>query len=133
MNKELENLFDDFCVTTRQAAEEKAGVTWAPDVDLTENKEAYTVRAELPGVVKEDVKVTLNEDVLTISGEKKFEKETKDENVHRSERAYGMFSRSFKLPAPIDGEKVHAEYRDGVLTLSVPKAESSKPREIEIK
>jgi HSP20 family protein len=133
MNHEMENLFDDFFSTTRQPGEgEQVLPTWVPNVDLTEGKEAYTLRAELPGVVKEDVKVTLTEEVLTVAGEKKCA-EAKSENFHRSERVYGTFSRSFRLPNPIDGGKIQAEYRDGVLTLTIPKAESVKPREIEIK
>jgi HSP20 family protein len=134
MNREMENLFDDFFSPVQRGEGEQQNVSaWAPDVDLTEGKEAYTLRAELPGVAKEDVKVTLTEEVLTISGEKKIENEAKDQNFHRSERVYGTFCRSFRLPNPIAGEKVQAQYRDGVLTLTVPKAESVKPREIEIK
>jgi HSP20 family protein len=133
-NHELENLFDDFFSPARTRGEgDQTLPAWVPDVDLMESKEGYTLRAELPGVAKEDVKVTLAEEVLTVSGEKKFEKEVKNENFHRSERAYGKFSRSFRLPNPIDAEKIQAEYRDGVLTLTVPKAENAKPREIEIK
>jgi HSP20 family protein len=133
-NHEMANLFDDFFSTTRARGEgEQTPPTWAPDVDLMESKDGYTLRAELPGVSKEDVKVTLAEAVLTLSGEKKFEQEVKNENFHRSERVYGKFSRSFRLPHPIDADKIQAEYRDGVLTLTVPKAESAKFREIEIK
>lgn len=134
MNHEMENLFEDFFSTTRRQGDaEQALPSWAPDVDLIEGKEEYTLRAELPGVSKEDVKVILTEDVLTVSGEKKSNQELKGENFHRSERVYGAFSRSFRLPNPINGEKIQAQYRDGVLTLTIPKAESVKPREIEIK
>jgi HSP20 family protein len=133
VNREMENLFEDFFGTARRGNEEKAlTATWAPDVDLSENKEGYTLRAEVPGVSKEEVKVTLTDDVLTVSGEKKYEKEVKEESFHRSERAYGVFSRSFKLPGSIQADKIKAEYRDGVLTLSIPKAESLKPKEITI-
>jgi len=134
MNHEMENLFEDFFAAPRtREAGEQALPAWVPNVDLTEGKEAYILRAELPGVSKEDVKVTLTEEVLTVAGEKKFEKEDKNQNFHRSERIYGTFSRSFRLPNPIDGGKIQAEFRDGVLTLTVPKAESAKPLEIEIK
>ncbi|NTV53721.1 MAG: Hsp20/alpha crystallin family protein [Candidatus Firestonebacteria bacterium] len=134
INSEAGNLFDDFFspVCRRSEAEANA-VSWVPNVDLTENKEAYTLRADLPGVSKEDVKVTFAEGVLTIAGEKKSEKEIKNENFHRSERNYGAFSRSFRLPDPVHEEKIQAEYRDGVLTLTLPKSEGVKPREIEIK
>lgn len=136
MNKELENLFEDFAAPWfgRKAGEqETAGMTWMPDVDLSESKDGYILKAELPGVAKEDVKVTMNEGVVTISGEKKMEKETKENNYHRSERVYGSFTRSFRLPSPIAGDKVKAEYQNGILTLTLPKTEAAKPKEIEIK
>ncbi len=135
INHELENILEDFAwpFSLRRHGEEEGGDSpWLPAVDLSETKEGYVIKAELPGVSKEDVKVTVAEDVLTIAGEKKTEQETKNENLHRSERTYGSFSRSFRLPGPVNSDKIHAEYRNGVLTLNVPKAESAKPREIQI-
>jgi HSP20 family protein len=131
LNREFGHLWDDFSTVRRD--ERQSETCWAPDIDLTENKEAYFLRADLPGVSKENIKVTLNENVLTLSGEKKFEKAAQEVSFHRSERVYGTFSRSFRLPETIDSEKIHAEFKDGVLSLTVPKAESVKPKEIEIK
>ncbi len=131
LNREFGHLWDDF--STAQKGEGECETCWAPDIDLTENKEAYFLRADLPGVSKENIKVTLSENVLTLSGEKKFEKAAQDVSFHRSERVYGNFSRSFRLPESIDSGKINAEFKDGVLSLVVPKAESVKPKEIEIK
>jgi len=135
INRELETFFEDFGFPTArrwQAGEEGAEAGWLPAIDLSETKDAYVIKADLPGVSKDDVKVTLVENVLTITGERKTEKEVKDQNLHRSERAFGTFTRSFRLPGPVAGDKIKASYKDGVLMLDVPKAESAKPREIQI-
>ena len=102
-------------------------------IDLSENDTAYTVRAEIPGVKKEDVKVTVEDGVLTIQGERKQEKEEKGRKYHRIERAYGRFVRSFTLPDTVDEGKVRAEYADGVLKLHLPKSEKAKPKQIDVK
>jgi HSP20 family protein len=91
------------------------------------------VKAELPSVKKEDVKVSLKNNVLTISGERKFEEETKRENYHRTERNYGQFMRSFMLPTTVDTDKVSAEFKDGILCVTLPKREEVKPKAIEVK
>ncbi len=106
---------------------------WYPSADITETKDAFTVKVELPGVTKENVKITLQENILTIQGEKKLESESKDRSVHRIERNYGAFSRSFRMPSSVKGEKIDAGYKDGVLTIVLPKAEEAKTKEIEIK
>ena len=106
---------------------------WLPRVDVTENKESYVIKAELPGVNKENVKITLHDGVLTLKGEKKQEKEEKDTNYHRVERSYGSFERSFTLPTGVRSEKIDASFKDGVLSITLPKAEESKPKEIEVK
>ena len=106
---------------------------WAPVVDIVEDDNEYLIKAELPEVKKEDVKVTVQDDVLTISGERMFEKEEKGRKYHRMERAYGSFARSFTLPEDADGEKVAAEFKDGVLKVHLPKAEQAKPKSIEVK
>lgn len=102
-------------------------------VDVVENNEAYVIKAELPGISKNDVKITLHENVLTIKGEKKQEKEEKDRNFHRVERSYGSFERSFTLPSGVKDDKIEAAYKDGILTITLPKAEEAKPKEIEVK
>jgi HSP20 family protein len=106
---------------------------WTPTVDISETDGEYQIKAEIPDVKKEDVKVTLEDGVLTIQGERKQEKEEKGKKYHRVERSYGSFVRSFSLPDVIDEEKVKAEFKDGVLSLHLPKSEKAKPKAIEVK
>jgi HSP20 family protein len=106
---------------------------WAPTVDISETDGEYQIKAEIPDVKKEDVKVTVEDGVLTIQGERKQEKEEKGKRYHRIERSYGSFVRSFSLPDVIDEEKVKAEFKDGVLSLHLPKSEKAKPKAIEVK
>jgi len=106
--------------------------TWAPAVDIYENGDNLVLKAELPGVKPEDVELRVEDNTLYLKGERKFEKEVKEENYHRVERSYGTFARSFSLPNTIDSEKVHAEYKDGILTLTMPKKEEAKPKTIKI-
>ena len=101
---------------------------WAPSVDVSETEGEYQIKAEIPDVKKEDVKVTLEDGVLTIQGERKQEKEVKGKRYHRVERSYGRFARSFTLPDVIDEEKVKAEFKDGILNLALPKSEKAKPK-----
>lgn len=106
---------------------------WSPLVDISEDEKEYLVKAELPEVKKEDVKLTVQDNVLSITGERKYEKEEKGKKYHRVERAYGRFMRSFTLPEDADGTKVAAEYNDGVLKVHLPKSEKAKPKSIEVK
>ena len=106
---------------------------WTPSVDISETEGEYQIKAEIPDVKKEDVKVTLEDGVLTIQGERKHEKEEKSKKYHRIERSYGSFVRTFSLPDVIDEEKVKAEFKDGVLNLHLPKSEKAKPKAIEVK
>jgi len=105
---------------------------WAPAVDIFETESNIVLKAELPGVEPKDVEVRVEDNTLYLKGQRKFEKETKEENYHRIERSYGSFARSFALPNSIDGEKVAAEYKDGLLTLTLPKREEAKPKTIRI-
>ena len=105
---------------------------WNPSVDIFENDDAIVVKAELPGMNAKDIDVRLEDNVLTLKGERHFEKETKEENYHRVEREYGSFSRSFALPTAVNGDKVTAEYKDGILKLVLPKKEETKPKSIKI-
>jgi HSP20 family protein len=107
--------------------------SWSPRADVRENNESFVIEAELPGVNKSDVKITLHENVLTVKGEKKQEKEEKENNFHRIERSYGSFERSFSLPTNVKSDKIDAAYKDGVLTITLPKVEESKPKEIQVK
>jgi HSP20 family protein len=106
--------------------------TWAPPVDIYENENNIVLKADLPGVDPKDVEVRVEDSTLYLKGERKFEKETKEENYHRVERSYGSFARSFSLPNSINAEKVKAEYKDGLLTLTLPKREEAKPKTIKI-
>ena len=106
---------------------------WAPSVDVSETEGEYQIKAEIPDVKKEDVKVTLEDGVLTIQGQRKQEKEETGKKYHRVERSYGSFIRSFTLPDLVDEEKVKAEFKDGVLNLQLPKSEKAKPKAIEVK
>lgn len=127
-------VFDDMFDETRLSgrSEDVAPRAWMPAVDVKETDDAVTVYVELPGVTKDDIDVSLHENVLTVSGERHFERDEKKENFHRVERAYGKFSRSFRLPANVNGTKVDAKFKDGVLTLELPKVEEAKPRQIKI-
>lgn len=106
---------------------------WTPSVDISEADEEFQIKAELPGVKKDDVKVTLDNGVLTLQGERKEEREEKGRKFHRIERSYGQFIRSFTLPDVVDDTKVKAEFKDGVLHLRLAKSEKAKPKAIEVK
>ena len=105
---------------------------WNPPVDVFENGNEVVFKAELPGMNAKDIEVSFENNVLTIKGERRFEKDTKEENYHRVEREYGTFSRSFTVPAAVNGDKVVAEYKDGVLKVVLPKKEENKPKAIKV-
>jgi HSP20 family protein len=105
---------------------------WGPTLDLYENKDNLTVKVELPGMKKEDIEISLQDDTLTVSGERKHEETLKDAETHRLERFYGRFQRSVAINVPVQADKIKATYADGVLTVVLPKAEQAKPRQIEI-
>jgi HSP20 family protein len=105
---------------------------WAPLVDITEDDKEYLVKAELPEVKKEEVKVTVEEGVLSIHGERKVEKEEKGRKFHRIERAYGSFERSFTLPDDADATRITSDFKDGVLKVRLPKSPTAKPKAIEV-
>lgn len=115
------------------AGEEVSNRRWLPAVDIQETDDALVLRAELPGLKREDLHITLENSILTISGERKFEKNAKGESYHRIERSYGAFSRAFTLPAHVKSDKVEATFNDGVLTVKLPKLEEAKARRIEIR
>lgn len=106
---------------------------WTPTVDVRENESEYLIKADLPHVKKDDVKVTVQEGILSIQGERKREEEKKGEKIHRVERAYGRFVRTFSLPDYVDESKVSADFKDGVLIVHLPKSEKAKPKAIEVK
>ena len=106
--------------------------SWYPACDVFEDKDAVKIVAELPGVKPEHVKLSLENNLLTIRGEKRQEAEERSEQIHRYERSYGSFQRAFVLPSTVDGDKISAQYQNGVLTILVPKAERARPREIPV-
>jgi HSP20 family protein len=108
------------------------GGTWAPLVDIYEQEGNLVLKAELPGVDPKDVDIRLENNILTLSGDRKVDSEVKRENYHRVERAYGSFTRSFTLPSVINQEKIQAEFKDGVLKVTLPKREEAKPKQITI-
>jgi HSP20 family protein len=107
-------------------------IAWNPAVDIFENDNEIVVKAELPGMNAKDIEVKFENSVLILKGDRRFEKETKEENYHRVEREYGTFSRTFTVPVAVDGEKVSAEYKDGVLKVVLPKKEEVKPKPIKV-
>jgi HSP20 family protein len=132
MQREMNRMFDNFFNGTDRD-EDYALTAWSPAVDIAEHDDQYVVKMELPGVSKEEVKITLESNILTIRGEKKQEKETKKENYHRVERSYGSFQRSFTLPTTVKNDKIDASFKDGILDIKLPKAEEAKPKQIEVK
>jgi HSP20 family protein len=105
---------------------------WNPAVDIFENENEIVIKAELPGMEAKDVEINLENNVLTLKGERKFEKETKEENYHRVEREYGHFTRAFSLPMAVKEDKVTAEFKNGLLKVTLPKKEEVKPKSIKI-
>lgn len=133
LQSRLSNILDFPALRKDGERESLAIAEWAPAVDITEDEKEYLVKAEIPEVKKEDVKVTVENNLLTISGERKFEKEEKGKKYHRIERSYGSFVRSFSLPDDVDSSKVDAKFTDGVLTVHVAKSEAARPKQIEVK
>ena len=132
MSDRLNRMMSRPALPRTNAKETMVVADWVPSVDVSETEGAYQIKAEIPDVKKEDVRVTLEEGVLTIQGERKQEKEETGKKYHRVERSYGSFVRSFTLPDLVDEEKVKAEFKDGVLNLQLPKSEKAKPKAIEV-
>jgi len=130
LRDEIDRLFDLPLAGLTQTSPWMSG--WTPALDVYEDKDHFTVKAEVPGMRKEDIDVSLHEGTLTISGERKEESETKEGGLYRSERYFGRFQRAVGIPTSVMGDKVKAEYRDGILTVTLPKAEESKPKQINV-
>lgn len=131
MNRLFDDTFNNF-LSPLVPSEQLADRAWMPAVDIRETEDSLVMTAELPGMKKDDVHITLENNVLTISGERKFEKDEKRENYHRIERAYGEFTRSFSVPNNIDSSKVEAKFNDGLLHIKLSKSPEARPRKIEI-
>jgi len=132
LRNEMDRLWDEYFGAGRRALQ-PAEEAWLPAVDVSETEDKITVKAEIPGMEAKDIDISMSGDTLTIKGEKKTEKEEKEENYHLVERSYGSFRRAMKLPASVDADKVEATYKNGVLTVILPKKEEVKPKAIEIK
>ena len=134
MEKRLSTIFGRPIMGSNGESKEAISVTeWSPLVDITEDDKEYVVKAEIPEMKKEDIKINVHDDVLTVSGERKYEKEEKTKKFHRVERAYGSFMRNFALPENADGSKISAEYKDGMLKVHLPKSEQAKKKAVEVK
>jgi HSP20 family protein len=132
LNREPFARFFESFLNEAQQGEEVSNRSWVPPVDIQETADGYRLQAELPGLTRDDIHITLENNVLRLSGERKFERDAKKENFQRIERTYGAFSRAFALPQQVNAEGVQAAFENGVLTITVPKAEQAKPRKIAI-
>ncbi|MCU0788436.1 MAG: Hsp20/alpha crystallin family protein [Verrucomicrobia bacterium] len=130
LRDEIDRLFEVPLAGLTQTSPWMSG--WTPALDVYEDKDHFTVQAEVPGMKKEDIEVSLHEGTLTISGERKEEAKSEEGGLYRSERYFGRFQRAVDLPASVVGDKVKAEYRDGILTITLPKAEEAKPKQINV-
>ncbi len=132
--RDMEDLFATLRRTPGRSSAGNALADWEPAVDISETATEYLVKAELPGVAKDDVKLSVENGMLTLSGERRFEKSAdKDAKQHRVERYYGTYSRSFSLPDDVQAEQISADYKDGVLSVHLPKAEAKKSRKVEVR
>lgn len=131
LREKMNRLFED-AVTSRGEQKDLVAISWAPAVDIYEDENQLVLTAEVPGIDEKDIEIKLEDNTLSIHGERKMEKETKEENYHRIERAYGSFYRSFTLPNYIDQEKIQAEHENGVLKITMPKRPELKPRKVKI-
>jgi HSP20 family protein len=131
LQERLNRAFDN-TLASRGREEELFTGTWAPPVDISETKEKTVLKAELPGFEENQISLKFEDGILSLEGERKFEKENGDENYHRVERSYGKFVRSFTIPTNVDHEKIAASFHNGVLTVELPKREETKPKAIKI-
>jgi HSP20 family protein len=131
MDRFMDRFFADFGRPVE--GDDYAGQTFSPAVDIKETQKEYLVTAEVPGIKKEDIHIEVADNLLTLKGERKFEKEDKNESYHRVERSFGAFTRTFTLPTSVKTEAIEAKFHDGLLSVRIPKAEEKVPKKIEIK
>ncbi len=132
LQSDVNRLFDSFFGTRGSVRNNGGGGRWVPPMDLTEEEDRYVLRADLPGLSEEDIEIEVKDDVLTISGERRYEHENRREGFYRVERSFGRFSRSLDLPAGIEAEALRAEFKRGVLEVQIPKPEQSTPTRVPI-
>lgn len=128
----MNRLFEDAVSTARSGEKDMISTAWAPAVDIYEDENQLVLTAEVPGIAEKDIEIKVEDNTLSIMGERKLEKETKEENYHRIERSYGSFVRSFTLPNYVDVENIRAEHENGVLKVTMPKRAELKPRKVKI-
>ncbi|MCA2976975.1 MAG: Hsp20/alpha crystallin family protein [Myxococcaceae bacterium] len=133
MSNRLNRAFTRPAPSATAKSDSLAMVDWSPSVDIVETAEDFQVKAELPEVKREDVKVNVSDGLLRIEGERRFDKEDKSKKYHRVERFYGSFMRSFALPDGVEAEKARAEFKDGLLTVRLPKSAKAQPRSVDVK
>jgi len=131
MKREMDRLWDSFINGPRRRVEE--GEIWYPSLDVAETKNDLVIKAEIPGIDPKDIDISLSDGILTIKGEKRQEREEKEEDYHLIERSFGSFSRSVQLPKGVQSEKINASYKNGILKVVLPKTEEAKKKEIKIK
>ncbi len=131
LREEIDKLFDSFFGRKSLFAEKE--LSFSPSIDVEETENSFLIKAEVPGIKKEDIKVTIDEDGITISGERKKDKEEKGKTYHRIEMAYGKFKRYIPFPREVEPDKAKAKYKEGILHIEIPKSEKAKPKEVEIK
>ena len=132
--RRMERFFDDdffapFRTLERGSLDEDV---WMPAIDIRESEDELVVSADLPGLTKDDIEVTVEDNRLTVSGERKWDEETREDRYHRIERAYGKFSRTLTLPSAVNAERVEASFKDGILNVTIPKAEEAKRKQIAV-
>ena len=132
LQERMNKLFEESLLQTGKERQDISIAGWSPAMDVMESDEEIVLKAELPGIELKDVEVLIKDNILTLRGERKFEKEEKKENYHRIERSYGVFQRSFTLPATVEQEKVKARMKDGILEVRLPKTKEEKSKKIEI-
>lgn len=131
LHNEMGRLFGDL-LSSQENDVDTENASWIPTVDISESENTYEIHAELPGVTENDVNISVTDNLLTIKGEKQVQENTDNKNYHRVERRYGSFKRSFTLPRLVNTSEIKAGFKDGILSLTIPKAEEAKPKEIQI-
>lgn len=132
VSNHLNRIFGRFPARTESGREVLTMADWMPTVDISETDTAYLIKGEIPGVNKEDVKITIEDGMITMRGERKQEKEEKNKKFHRIERSYGSFYRSFRLPDDVDESAVKAEFKDGMINVTLPKSAKSQSRSVDV-
>ena len=131
LRDELDRLFESPWAELSRTSQLLSG--WTPALDMHEDKDSFVVQAELPGMKREDIDVSLHDGALSISGERRTEKQYEEAEVYRTERFFGKFQRTVTVPAPVAADQVTAQYKDGILTVTLPKTEAAKPKQIDVK